>query len=212
MPQFTPPTNFSKAKNPPAYSAQPQRQGTCIEAEALKQIEEEFARAARYHIRAKQAEYRKQLDNLLNLITSHEDTFTLKARFWQPRAGYLDPPKVSEHHVALSLFTDRDQIIPFDKPTGQLGLDTVVLEFKNVMLYGGHAMDELFKGLNNLYTLLPRLTNRHGQHPFIGFQRPNQVSIEEVIAHLPSEVVRVRVEDVTETIRPTRRQLLPGAE
>jgi hypothetical protein len=198
MPQFTPPTNFSKAKNPPAYSAQPQRQGAEIEAEALKQIEEEFARAARYHTPAKQADYRKQLDNLLNLITSHKDTFTLKARFWKPGAGYLDPPKVSKHHVALSLFTDRDEIIPFDKPTGQLGLDTVVLEFKNVMLYGGYTMDKLFKGLNNLYTLLPKLTDRHGQHPLMNFQ-----SITPVI-----------VRDVTEHLRPTGqpepRRLPPG--
>jgi hypothetical protein len=120
-------------------------------------------------------------------ITGHDDTFTLGHRTRE--GGYV------RCHLHLRNGSPLDQ--------WSISYNSTVSDI---------SMDNLLRDLEALASNLPTLTTKHGQHPFQGFQRPNQVSIEDVTAHLPSEVVRVRVEDVTETIRPTRHELLPGTD
>jgi hypothetical protein len=75
----------------------------------------------------------------------------------------------------------------------------------NVNSVTENSMSLLLEQLEALASNLPALTNKHGQHPFMGFQRPDQVSIEDVTQHLTPEVL-------PPTIRPDQRLLSPGAE
>jgi hypothetical protein len=129
MPQFTPPTNFSKANNPPTYSVQQQRQGMKISTQTEYTLKNFFETALRKYASENEnvpiSEYHVVFQSYLKRLRKFRDPFSMHVASDSRNDSLV--VKIKKSH-----FWDRVAHRLLLRPANQLPADVVVM--KRVLL------------------------------------------------------------------------------